>query len=89
MENKDIKFQKAYLLIHVIEKYLERYPTGGNLHIVLDDGNFGADSVKFCLEYAKQHNDYWGQVIALHFLDFSEDEIQQIVDRPWEIMSQL
>ena len=35
-----------------LKKIYKKYPTGGPMHIVLDDGNFDIPSIVFCLIYA-------------------------------------
>lgn len=85
----DKKIQKAYLLTVLIEKYYEENPAGGTLHIVLDDGNYGESFVKYCMDYAIGQNDYWGEHIAALLLGFTEDEQEQIIERPYEIYTSI
>ncbi|MDX1559060.1 MAG: hypothetical protein R3193_09155 [Marinobacter sp.] len=37
--------------------YQRKHPAWGCLHIVLDDGNIGNDSVEFCIGYAEGKGD--------------------------------
>jgi len=46
------------------ERYYEENPTWGSLHIVLDDGNFEDDSVRFCVGYAEEIGDTEGHELA-------------------------
>ncbi len=84
-----IKLQKQYMLIELIEKYLAIECTGGSLHVLLDDGNFGESTAKFCKEYAIKHKDYWGEIIATLLMEFTEEEQIKIVDRPHEIFEEI
>lgn len=38
-------------------EFYEYYPTGGNLHIVLDDGNIEEDHVRWCVDLANNEKD--------------------------------
>lgn len=81
------KLQKAYMLVELISIYYEHEAAGGTCHILLDDGNY--DCAASCLEYASENNDFWGATIAEMLLEFTEEEIEQIVSRPWEITQQV
>jgi len=48
----------------MLEEYEEDNPAGGSLHIVLDDGNLGDNSVSFCYGYASAKEDNLGVHIA-------------------------
>lgn len=85
MRNVDIKLQKAYMLVHLLDIYYAHEPTGGCVHVITDDGNYGVDFAKNCLEYAINEGDYWGECIARLLCEFSEVEQEQIIERPWEI----
>lgn len=54
--------------------YHEREPVWGSLHIVLDDDNVGDDSVRFCIEYAKEKGDAEGQRLAEILLTMSRTQ---------------
>lgn len=41
----------------LVKRLFELEPVGGNMHIVLDDGNLGVKSIKFCLEVALHEQD--------------------------------
>lgn len=41
----------------LVDDYLERHPAGGNLHIVLDDGNIEVDHVLWCRKNALERGD--------------------------------
>lgn len=51
---------------------------GGNLHIVLDDGNKDHDSIIFCKERCKSDNDQLGLLICNTLLEFTENELEKI-----------
>lgn len=85
MQEIDLKLQKAWMLKCLIEKYYETDGAGGCCHILLDDGNYGKTNAEFCLKYAKEHNDYWGEKIAELLCEFTKEEQIQIVERGWEI----
>jgi hypothetical protein len=89
MSEKEIKLQKAWMLVCLIEKYYETDGAGGCVHIITDDGNYGKGYAQSCLDYAIEQKDYWGEHIARLFLEFNEDEQEQIVERSWEIYEQM
>jgi hypothetical protein len=41
----------------LIDAYLEQHPVGGNLHIVLEDGNIEIDHILWCRENARERGD--------------------------------
>jgi hypothetical protein len=47
---------------------------GGNLHIVLDDGNLETHHAQSCLNWAKEDNDEKGVELAKALLDLTEDQ---------------
>lgn len=55
--------------------------TGGNLHIVLDDGNVDDDDVIFCLEKAKASSDQDGVDLATKLLTMSKDQRLEVSDQ--------
>lgn len=44
--------------IELIKQIYSKYPTGGALHIVLDDDNVDESSIRWCLENAMQYEEY-------------------------------
>jgi hypothetical protein len=46
----------------------------GSLHIVLSDGNVGEDSVRFCMAWARDHNDTEGLALAAILLSMSRTQ---------------
>jgi len=89
MSKKPIKLQKAWMLCCLIQKYYETDGTGGCVHIITDDGNYGKSNAEFCLNYAKEKGDYWGEIIAGLLSEFTAEEQEQIIERSWEIYEQV
>tara|TARA_R100000951_G_C2649244_1_gene183791 strand:+ start:1667 stop:1981 length:315 start_codon:yes stop_codon:yes gene_type:complete len=81
-----IKTQKALLLKSLIDLYCIVEVVGGSLHIVLDDSNYEQEHIEYCLEYAKGENDIIGIDIANKCLEFTESELELIVERGYEIV---
>ena len=50
----------------------------GSLHIVLDDGNVGDDSVRFCIEYAQSVSDVEGERLARILLTMSKTQRRKL-----------
>jgi hypothetical protein len=68
----------------VREYYANGNPTGGWLHIVLDDGNTEDESVRDCLKWAEEDGDVAGVALARLLLEMTEtqrDELYQRYDR--------
>jgi hypothetical protein len=57
--------------------------TGGNYHIVLDDGNIDDSCVWFCQEEAKKNNDTFGIFLGQILRMFTEDEREQMYEEDW------
>ncbi len=54
--------------------YYKKNPVWGSLHIVLDDGNYESNHVKFCVEYAKMTGDVEGESLANILLEMSSTQ---------------
>lgn len=54
---------------------------GGNLHIVLDDGNIEANHVEWCKERCHEEGDLFGWRLATLLLQMSEDARQELWER--------
>jgi hypothetical protein len=50
--------------ISIVAEYYKSNPTGGSLHIVLDDGNLESSSIQWCAGYAYGLKDDVGNDIA-------------------------
>lgn len=57
---------------------------GGNLHIVLDDGNVSDDDVRFCLELAKKAGDLDGVELAEKLLLLTKTQRLKISSKFYE-----
>lgn len=55
---------------------------GGNLHIVLDDGNVCDESVRFCLKEAKNKSDNDGVALAEKLLLMSKTQRKKLHGMP-------
>lgn len=89
MTKLPIKLQKAYILVHLIDQYMDLNPSGGHLHIILEDGNYGQGFCEGCKEDAILGGDYFGELIASLLAEFTEEEQEQIIERQWEIHLQV
>ena len=58
----------------LVDAYYCKNPTGGSLHIVLDDGNVDDSHVVFCLKRAEENNDLDGVRIAKLLLRMSKTQ---------------
>jgi hypothetical protein len=47
---------------------------GGSLHIVFDDGNIDDGNIEYCIQYAKERNDYLGMALGLLLLNMSKTQ---------------
>ena len=78
-----IKF-KPHLndLIKFYYKDLEN-PTGGYLHVALDDGNLTENDIWFCQERSKEHGDTLGYFLATLMRSFAESELLDLYEKDW------
>lgn len=51
---------------------------GGSLHIVLEDSNIADRHVEFCAQYAREHGDSAGLVLALTLLRMSKTQRRRL-----------
>jgi hypothetical protein len=68
-------------IAHVLERfaaYRRREPAWGCLHIVLDDGNTDDDSVRFCVGYAEEHDDFEAAALARVLLQMSRTQRKKL-----------
>lgn len=80
-----LNIQKAYMAAKLIDIYFSEEGGGGTLHIVLSDGNIRRSDVEFCLPYAIERKDFWGETIARLLLELNDEELEQVLDRSYEI----
>lgn len=85
MSDFNIKTQKAYMLVCLIEKYYETDAAGGCCHVILDNHNYGTDILKHCIEFSIEEKDFWGETISRLLMEFTEEEQEQIIERKHEI----
>ena len=58
----------------LVKEYYKENPVGGNLHIVLDDGNVKDSNVQFCLNQAEENGDVKGVELAKILLQMSKTQ---------------
>jgi hypothetical protein len=52
--------------------------TGGNLHIVLEDGNLSDKDIQFCIDAAREQNDVAAQGLGRMLLRMSKTQRKKI-----------
>lgn len=57
--------------------------TGGDFHIVLDDGNIEDEHVWLCQEEAEKNNDTFGIFLGQVLRMFTEDERKKMYEDDW------
>jgi len=60
------------------KEYYSLHGAGGNLHIILDDGNIDDDDIEFCLQCSKNENDLEGIKLAELLLKMSKTQRRKI-----------
>lgn len=65
-------------VLPLVKEYYKDNPTGGCLHIVLDDGNIEDSHVKYCLEYSKEKNDLRAIKLSELLLQMSKTQRKKI-----------
>lgn len=60
--------------VQIFDAYYEQYPTGGSLHIVLDDCNNSDKDIQLCFNWAKENNDYIGMYIASKLITVKQED---------------
>ncbi len=59
-------------------------PTGGYLHVVLDDGNVGDGVLYSCQQDCLSAGDTFGYFLATLLREFTEDERADMYEMGWE-----
>ena len=79
-----ISEQKPTILdvLPMIVSYYGNNPAGGCLHLILDDGNIGDDSVRFCLNQAINCGDVDAEYIAKKLLLMSKTQRRKLYRCP-------
>lgn len=74
---------------HVVAAAIDAYydlpdhTTGGNLHIVLDDGNVEDSSILWCRRHAASEGDYISMLLADLLLQLDIEQRKNLVDPRW------
>lgn len=80
------KDQRAYLLCKLIDIYSELEPTGGTLHVILEDGNYDVD----CTYLAEEADDIIALEIMKLLKEFTPQEIEYILETGnWTIVGKV
>jgi hypothetical protein len=64
--------------VALAREYYKTNPTGGSLHIVLDDGNVKDKNVEFCWLYAIKEGDKEGEQLAQLLMHMSETQRMKV-----------
>lgn len=67
-------------VMELVREYyrLPNNSVGGSLHIVLSDGNIEDSHVKFCIQWAKDHNDPEGVKLGELLLKMSKTQRKKL-----------
>lgn len=65
----------------VARQYAIDNPTGGGLHIVVDDQNLADSNVEFCIDFALERGDHYGAALALLMLHMTRTQRGRISQR--------
>ncbi len=66
------------LVKEFIRYYYRDNPTGGNLHIVLDDGNLNEGYIFHCQERCEIEGDTFGYFLATLLRHFTTEELEEM-----------
>lgn len=72
---------KDDILYGMFSIYNREHITGGNLHVVLDDGNVEDKDIVFCINEAKDGGDLLGELIGEILLRIPEGERLDFIDK--------
>lgn len=78
-EEKYERFSRLHALRKVYYDDFDN-PTGGSLHVVLDDGNLSDGDLNFCIKWAEDKNDYLGIAIARLLMELSEEDREEFYE---------
>lgn len=69
--------------VALINLYVETFDNtvGGNLHIVISDGNLEDEHIQYCLTNATEQKDHVGVAIAQVLLEMTPAERREVYDR--------
>jgi hypothetical protein len=74
-----MNFSKEQIIKLINYYYRCDNPTGGNLHIILDDHNFSLDSFDFCEELCRKDKDYLGLLLIDILIGMNEAELESLI----------
>jgi len=84
MDSAYFESMKPFVYDHIwYYREILNNPTGGSLHVVLDDGNTGHGSVHFCQIYAEDHDDTFGVFLARLLREFTEEKLSEMYQNGW------
>ena len=63
----------------LVKEYKSFFPTGGNCHIVLDDGNIETNNIRFCMNECEDKNDVAGYFIMSKMYDMTLNQRNRLV----------
>lgn len=72
--------QSLQNIIDLIKPYYDENSSGGNLHIVLDDGNLENSDIDFCIKECLVNNDTAGLKICRELVKMSLDVRYELYD---------
>lgn len=83
--NEDIFDKLRPCILDLIHYYYDELGncTGGNLHIVLDDGNIEHHNIFWCQELCKKEGDEIGYLIGTILRTFPENELEEMWESGW------
>lgn len=76
-------------IIELCKAYYKQNTTGGNLHIILDDGNVEQDNLDFCKKEAEKNGDTAGLEILKELQHMTELERLCLTEHRYDEYSQL
>lgn len=68
----------------LVRAYYAKHPTGGSLHIVLDDNNVEDGHVEYCIKYAHEQGDEEGRLLGELLLRMSKTQRLRIAGSWWK-----
>lgn len=65
-------------VLPLVRGYYSKNPVGGNLHVVLDDGNVDDSHVRFCIDQASAAGDTEGLRLGMLLLRMSRTQRKKL-----------
>lgn len=72
---------KYISLLELVKYYYQTNCAGGNLHVLLDDGNTEYSTLQFCLDTCEDQGDLLGALICEMLYSLPEKAIQEFYQR--------